>query len=335
MPEPTFVIVSGYGSTGSSAVVDLLSEVNICRVIDEEFRFLQDPDGLIDLCENLTEKWGWVRSDAYIRRFIKYTDTIGRKPWPWQAGENLDNIFNNEFFHLRNRFLSEIVDTQWQGHWHFHDYNEKTNIQMFVEKLKRYLKKYGVPKTYIRKITSKSDMYFVRSDCDVYSAAKKFLTSLFQTLPDSDAKFFVLDQGLLPYNQKHSFPIFNNLRQIIVDRDPRDVFLDARTYNAYPITQNVESFISFYETCRNSNLLLNDNRIQSIQFEDLIYNYDETVSNLFQSLNLLEGKHSRLSIFKPDQSIKNTKTWHRKENKKFSNEIREIEKKLERWCYDF
>ena len=38
--------VAGYGSTGSSAVVNLLEEFDNCNVMGGEFRIIQDPDGI-------------------------------------------------------------------------------------------------------------------------------------------------------------------------------------------------------------------------------------------------------------------------------------------------
>jgi len=134
------IAVNGLGSTGSSAVVDLLKEYSDTFIVPGEFRFLQDPDGLIDFCFNIDENWGWVRSDAFVRRFIKYTDIIGRKPKYWETGERLDEYFNGEFFNARDRFLKQVVDTEWNGYWFYHDYHESGAMRTFVEKCKRYLR---------------------------------------------------------------------------------------------------------------------------------------------------------------------------------------------------
>jgi hypothetical protein len=105
--------VCGYGSTGSSAVVNILEEYSACALVPGEFRFIQDPDGLMDLCENLSNYWGWNRSDAYIRRFIRYTDIIGRRIHLFRYGEHLNKHFNYHFFKHRDAFIKEVIDTRW------------------------------------------------------------------------------------------------------------------------------------------------------------------------------------------------------------------------------
>ena len=39
---------------------------------------------------------------------------------------------------------------------------------------------------------------------------------------------------ILPYHMKKFKLLLPNLKQIVVDRDPRDVYLDAKNYNAIP-----------------------------------------------------------------------------------------------------
>jgi len=336
MAELEYISVAGYGSTGSSAVVNLLEEVESCHVVGGEFRFIQDPDGLEDLCSNLTDSWGWVRSDAFIRRFIKYTNIIGRSPNYFRFGENADLLFNEKFFKYRDEFLSNIIDTTWNGYWFYHDFNERNAFEAFVEHCKRYLRKLGASKKYIRKITKKSDMYFVRHDADCYLHAKKFINSLFnELLGTATPRKVVLDQLILPYNRNKFNLLFDNLQQIVVDRDPRDVFLDARTYNAYPITDDISTFISFYESVHSKEKVNNDSALY-IKFEDLIFNYEDVKDEVFNYLDIDEKTHSKpLSKFDPSLSVRNTETWKRKENKRFISDISLIEKELSEWCYDY
>jgi hypothetical protein len=328
--------VAGYGSTGSSAVVNFLEEFDSCNVMGGEFRLVQDPDGLEDLCCNLTDSWGWNRSDAYIRRFIKYTDIIGRRITPLKYGEHLNKAFNFNFFKHRDAFLADIVDTKWEGHWFYHDYHERNYMQVLIENFKRSLSwHFGLSPLWLRKNTKKSKMFFVRSDKDVYCSARKFLNDLFNEL-DIDFEYLVFDQLILPYHKKKFEPLFPYFKQIVVDRDPRDVYLDAKNYNAYPITQDIESFISFYETSRQINIASNNNSTLLIQFEDLIYNYDETTKKLVDFLGIDFSTHSKkFSRLDPKVSVKNTQTWLREENSSYRKDMDLVRERLSEWCYDF
>lgn len=332
----SFVSVAGYGSTGSSAVVNLLEELSDCHVVGGEFRFIQDPDGLEDFCSNIVNSWGWVRSDAFVRRFKRFTDIMGRHPKYFEFGEDLDRYFNNKFFKFRDAFLNQVIDTTWQGYWFYHDYHERGPLDTFIEKCKRYVVKYGISKRTIRKITKKSDMYFVRHDVDIYKYASEFINKLFlEKVKVQEQKMVVLDQLILPYNRDKFSRLFLSLKQIIVDRDPRDVYLDAMTYNAYPITKDIKSFISFYESVHNKEPVVDTDVVKKIQFEDLIYNYDKTIVEIFSFLNINPDTHyNKKNKFNPEVSIKNTKTWRRQEFKRYRQDIVEIEKNLSQWCYD-
>ena len=336
MKDNKIVSVAGFGSTGSSAVVNYLEEFKSCRVMGGEFRLIQDPDGLEDLCSNLTNAWGWNRSDAYIRRFIKYTNIVGRRIRPFIYGEHLNKSFNYKFFKHRDEFINNIVDTKWKGHWFYHDYHERNLLETFIENLKRSLSwHFGMSPYMLRKITKKSQMYYVRSDMDVYSEAQKFLYNLFNEL-NIESEYLVFDQLILPYHKVKFDLIFPNLKQIVVDRDPRDVYLDSKNYNAYPITQNIDSFISFYESSRLLQLKEEDDLTLKIQFEDLIYNYENTTEkiNKFVGINL-EDNIKQFTRLNPDVSINNTKTWEKEKDSKVLKDILTIEKKLKKWCYNF
>jgi hypothetical protein len=330
------ISVSGYGSTGSSAVVNFLEEFDTCHVMGGEFRLVQDPDGLEDLCYNLSNSWGWNRSDAYIRRFIKYTDIIGRKITPFRYGENLNKAFNFNFFDFRDKFIADIIDTKWTGHWFYHDYHERGYLDVLIENFKRSLSwHFGLSREWLRKNTKKSPMYFVRSDKDVYSSAREFLNNLFNEL-DVTCEHLVFDQLILPYHKEKFNSLFPNLKQIVVDRDPRDVYLDAKNYNAYPITRNIESFISFYESSRKINTVTNDNSTLLIKFEDIIYNYKPTAEKIVDFLEMDFINHTKqFTRLDPKISIKNTKTWLKKENIKYMDDMNILQDRLDKWCYDF
>jgi len=334
--KSNIISVAGYGSTGSSAVVNYLEEFDECNVMGGEFRIIQDPDGLEDLCYNLSNSWGWNRSDAFIRRFVKYTNVVGRKISVFKYGEHLNKAFNFNFFKYRDEFLNGIIDTKWNGHWFYHDYHERNIFQVVFENIKRSLSwHFGMSKEWLRKVTKKSETYFVRPDIDIYKHARLFLEKLFSEY-DLNSEYLIFDQMILAYHMDKFKLLIPSLKQIVVDRDPRDVYLDAKNYNAYPITDDIDTFISFYESSRAVKEITNDDYNLNIQFEDLIYNYDETTSKIREFLNIKNDNQERkYSIFKPDMSIKNTQTWLNESDPKILNDIKIIEKKLNKFCYDF
>ena len=160
-------------------------------------------------------------------------------------------------------------------------------------------------------------MYFVRHDAEVKKYAEEFINRLFHELvQEKEDNLLILDQLILPYNRQSFDGLFTNLKQIIVDRDPRDVYLDAMTYNAYPITDNIYDFISFYESVHSKELIVNDETTLLVNFEDLVYNYDRITQNIFDFLEIDAVNHVRKKLrLNPDISKTNTQTWKRNEFK--------------------
>ena len=328
------VSVNGYGSTGSSACVNLLQDYSNVNSVPGEFRFFQDPDGLLDLCFNLTENWGWVRSDAFVRRFIRYTNILARHPKPWQVGSGLDNYFEHRFLEYRDEFLDKIVAAKWDGYWFYHDYHDANTLEIFIERLKRVTRRIGVSKPKIRKLTKKRKMYYVDPTKDIWLHAEHFFAKLVDLKINRENEIVLFDQLCMPYHLEQLDKIIPSAKSIIVDRDPRDVYIDALTYNAYPITDDINTFINFYKSSREYRSTHLKPNCLSIKFEDLIYQFDTTRKLIEEFLNIDPKRYAK-NIFDPNVSIRNTKTFLKPENLHLGQDIRQIENQLEDYLYEF
>ena len=70
-----FISCASYYGSGSSAITDFVSEFSsVYSFTDEEFRFIQDPDGIADLEYNLVENFNRHNSGHAIKRYIKLVD---------------------------------------------------------------------------------------------------------------------------------------------------------------------------------------------------------------------------------------------------------------------
>lgn len=306
------VSVSGFGSTGSSAVVDFLSEVDGVFVFPGEFRLIQDPDGLLDLCSSISNYWGWLLADAYLKRFVKYTDTIVGSGGPFRWGERFENHFNVDFVEERNRFVQRVSDVSTSGYWHYDAYHSYTMAEVFQEKVKhRWLRILGKDAQTFRNLTRKKTLRFVRPGSDVFSESRTFLERLLFPLAEaSNAHTIVLDQGILPYHFDLAKRLLPDLKAIVVDRDPGDVFLDARNYNAYPITNDPMDFVTFYRSVRDFAESQVDAQVLRVRFEQLVCNYDATAKLILDFVGADISQHrGRGSRFNPAVSRKNMGLW--------------------------
>ena len=73
--------------------------------------------------------------------------------------------------------------------------------------------------------------------------------------------------------------------------------------------------------------------IHRLQFEELIYHYDESRNNIMKILGLTEQQHTeRLQRFNPEKSIHNTQLFR---NPSYAAEVEIIENKLGAYLFDF
>jgi hypothetical protein len=134
-----------------------------------------------------------------------------------------------------------------------------------------------------------------------------------------------------PFNPERPLRYFKDARCIIVDRDPRDNFVTGLNYSY--TSPDVSSFILRYKILREqTQRQIKDNqRILQVQFEDLILNYDATVSQIIEFLQEEKTIHIYPKrYFDPAISSKNVAIWKEYPNQE---DIKLIENELSDYCY--
>ena len=129
---------------------------------------------------------------------------------------------------------------------------------------------------------------------------------------------------------------FDNAKAIIVDRDPRDIYILAKYFlksNANWIpTNTVENFIKYHRLIRNDKLPSDSNMIH-IRYEDLIYDYENTARTIMAFLELKNGGSGtkrNISILLFPSIIRSFFKYSG-----LADDIRQIEEKLPEYIYPF
>ena len=147
----------------------------------------------------------------------------------------------------------------------------------------------------------------------------------------------MVDQIVPSTNLSRYLRYFNNIRVIIVDRDPRDVYcLEKYVWKDGMIPTDPKLFCKWFKYTRNNrDKELKNDRVKFVQFEDLVYKYNETVKELERWLELDVKDHIRKNTtFDPSMSKRNTKTWLKYENNEKEN-IKYIEEELSPFLYKY
>lgn len=321
----------GYGATGSSVLTDLLKEYDDIQIYDSfEFTISYRVDGLEDLEYHLMKQYAKNSSGDYaIKRFLKqakcYKTPLINKP-----------CNGNLYYQLSEDFIKEIVQIEYKG---------VETADMLTGNIIRDIfafasKKILMPKV-IERITKKPSfiwpcrtLYYSISPENFYTAAKKYTHRIIEAMGADFSKPICLDQPFEGNNPEQSFAFFEDPYAVVIDRDPRDLFL-AGKYSKDPNFKftpkdDVQAFVIYYKNMRKKHK--SNERILHLRFEDLIYEYDTSVAQLEEFLHLGEHKRPR-ELFNPARSINNTQLIRLHPEDKENIEF--IERELKEFLYPF
>ena len=350
MGKRMIISTSGYYSTGSSAVFALLQEYSSCtegrlhdwqiKGIDYEQALLYTPDGLFDLEDKLLIGNSIHRSDEAIRKFRLEMMRLYKNNYIWIGG--FKKLLGSQFMDNVDGFIESIVQYTVEGHWEFHYGNNRFNLRKLLGSIKHKLLGEKIIGDFAKMPSYIMDerLYysFVRQD-EFYKNAKKFIYSYFDLVSEGKGENLILNHFLLPHNfYRIPFYFDDDFRVIVVDRDPRDVYVmekyRIREDHSLLPCDSVENFVSFWKNLRESERKIDDNRIIRVQFEDLIYKYDETVLRIEQLCGLSSQEHvNAKKIFSPTKSKYNTQLFKR--DHKWDEEIEYIQNELSEYLYPF
>lgn len=326
-----FLDLSGYGFSGKHAVIDLAREFRGYHVphFAFEFNLIRIQGGIRDLETALVDDWSPIRSDAAIRRFKRLVNRLGSKnkwtdPRSWfsAVGWNYDEYYNHQFFKLSGEYIAGLAMATWVTDWPY-PLGELSDGELFARKLARILR-----------INGASDFEVNLSAPDNFlGLTRTYLARLLSSNVGEDTTTIVMHNAFEPFNPQRSLRYFESAKCIIVDRDPRDTFMDQLKYR--PMRLPVDEFIRRYRLYREiaARNYTESKDILRIRFEDLILDYDHTVAKILNFLGETESIHAApKKYFDPTVSIKNVGMWKHYEKQ---DEIEKIHRELREYCREF
>lgn len=332
MNDTIYVLVNGYTSTGSSAVLNLFEEYSSIFVPDKEFRLIKDPFGIIDLEHSLYEATDLLNEDFAIRSFLWFSKKYSKSGKGFRSlGLNYKKDFGTNFYDKCNQYVKDLIDYEYSSYWWYLSLN-KPYLKQIINKILFKLKIYDTRKH--------SKMFLITKPRDeFYNITKDFMDNIFSEIK-GNATFIALDQAIPATHPGLASKYFHNAKVINVERDPRDVYIDLITeekrngdivgHVGFDVasTHNVKLFIDWFKKCRRKGL---EGETLNIYFEDLILNYEATKKKIFDYIGFDDfDSYLGKRILKPEISKKNISYW---KNYEFQNEIKEIEAALPEYLY--
>lgn len=333
-----FVTCSSYYGTGSSAITDFVAEFdNVFDFTNEEFRFIQDPDGISDLEFNLVECFNRHNSGHSLKRFKKLVDFYSGNIF----GSKYSGFFGDKWKEYSYEYIDALTDFTFPGWWMYDLYDNGEWYYFRKRIINKILHKtiwknnpdrqLNTLKNVVTYCSHPTEEKFLRLTRD-------YIYKLFSSVVPDNKEIIMVDQLLPPMNLCRYLRYFdNNIQTVVVDRDPRDVFvLDKYVWKDGILPNDAETFCKWFEYTRSHRKTenLDTDQIHFIRFEDLIYKYEETTQELIQWLKLDNFNHIRKKErFKPEVSIRNTQVW--KKYPESLREVRIIEERLSEYLYEF
>lgn len=336
MSNLRIVSCASYYGTGSSAVTDYLSEFSsIYSFTNEEFRFVQDPEGISDLEYNLVENFNRHNSGHALKRYKHLVDFYCGNIF----GKKYEAFFHGNWKKCSYEYIAKLTDFTYNGWWQY-DLIDGGKFFYFRKRILNKILKVTIWRNNPDRClnTMKKEITYCSHPCEEYflKCTRDYIDALFSSVT-SGYDTVMVDQIVPPTNLERYLRYFNDIRVCIVDRDPRDIFvLDKYVWKDGIIPSDVEKFCLWFKYTRAHRKIesIDGEKVIFLRFEDLIYRYEETTRRLNEWLSLNESDHTqKFKFLNPEVSIKNTQTW--KNVKCDMNEIRYIEKELSEYLYPF
>ena len=298
------------------------------QVYTPEFILAYHPDGLHDLDISLNESCAkFLSSGVAIPRFRKTAVSLLDKPTKGKAKQ------------ITDEYLDNLIQAKWIG---------LEQGQSLVRKNEWLYKHMGlrIRNKIISRISPEfcwkykpyplAEMEFSICPEHFNEFTKEYVSKILESIGLDLNNNIVLNQPFPGNNPIPYMKYFSNSKAIVVDRDPRDVFVFLKYVfpgHSYSVPlENVNVFCEYFDHMhKNIGTTLEHSDVMYLHFEDLIYHYQESTCRIRDFLGLGEATYPK-GYFIPEESEANTQVFLEHGNQE---EVKIIERRLSKYLYDF
>ena len=308
------VIYTGYTYSGGIIAGLVLREIRSVIVpANMEFRLMKERLGICDLEEALFNNSDPEGIDLAIKDFIWLSRKFARPGGLFRkTGFGYDLKSNQAFSQETSSYIESITDHKYLTTWHYFDFRSSNFVTIFWRLVRKLTKNYK----YGRKLA----FFSYPSHSSFISKTKLYLKNIIHNFIGLEKKIenhiIALPKAINPYRYNQMTKVmnyFDDCKIIIVDRDPRDIYLEIlRTgKERYLLESNdpikqARSFIKFFLALRiEQNKICNHPNVLLLKFEDLCLNYEDSLLTIYDFLDISIKDHSgKGNFFNPNESKK-------------------------------
>lgn len=330
----------GYHATGSGVIDDLLREFdNISTsVYGAELRILHDPDCISDLEYHLVFDPHRLGTGLAIRRFQEYCNAQSRME---------EKLIGNDWMNMVNEYINSLVINKYRG-WIDNELQFVSNTKKNIVKIKKgfnYLLRQSplcniIPNSYIKPrwydyYPDNITYYSKLTEEQFLDKTKSFIEKLCSVINHENKEYVVLDQFVSAHNPMRDLKFVDDMKIIIVDRDPRDLYLHNMLHKDHVLPKDPAQFAIQYKLMRQALCKEDTTKVLRIHYEDMIFKYDEMLPIILDFLGIDKSHHiSPQKYFKPSVSVNGTQLWLFKSGE-FSDAVKIIESKIPEMLYNY
>lgn len=330
------VDLSGYSCSGKSIVYDLLtcSESFYGFGVNFDFELIRAPGGIIDLREAISgENWSPIRSSDAIRRYFRLIENLGGNKKILhritKTGNHYDYFFPN-FTQISMNYLDNFIIGRMKAFWPYTNM-QKSKIEIIKYKILSNLR-----------INTDEEVFLSRVEPDVFdNQTRQYLKKIFKSPNNPFGQKLLISNAFEPFNPLKSCQLVDGSKSIIVDRDPRDIYLSALQsanesadkFGSTVVGNNEKDFVNRFKTYRLAVDGEKSPNIFRLKFESIIKDFDKTFCELCKFLEVDENSFEleKMNI-EIENSSKNIQMWHRLHDQDSLRSINYIENKLSDYC---
>ena len=289
------VIVLGTGNSGAGAIRDyLMSREDFQSPFgNQEFRIINDPDGINDLYFNLYKNFSINNAANAIYNFMLFINNCYHSRL-----NKRKRIYNKNIINLTNNYINKIIKVEYNGAPRFYldkiDNIKKINFYFSRFILKKKAKNIKLLKMVIPVTENKFLKFTEKYINQILKMGKKF----------NSKKNIVVEQGGNFWKPNTSTIFYGNKRKVIVVfRDPRAVFSSMKKRNSLSYPGNdIKVFVKWYEGIMSKIDKNEHDKIIKIKFENFFENFNTESKKLCKSLEI---KYNTKHKFNLKNTLKN------------------------------
>ena len=331
------IIVSGFGCSGSSVVVDWAREFDGCHVFPDEFDLFRHPDGVQDLRDALTRRISLRRCFIAMERFSRLVAVMSR-PATAQFGRDYEKKAFSGFESLMQDFLDDLTAITYPASktatWialHgelsvFGNFTDEaslsTNDRAKISKLNRRANSRSKAKARLAKAllrfhgqprrTTLSEMHQpkVLDEKEFDALARQYFDKMAKCIGPRSKSHLVLDQAIGASGMPDGLNLMSDCKAVVVHRDPRDVYMSGlKAGRDWVPTASPEEFAQWLSVAMPP-IQLDDPRVALVGFEKLVQEPERAFGFLADFLGLDMSQRKDMGrFFDPQESSANVGRW--------------------------